>query len=235
MSIGIFDVHTSDYLASTYSSLLENGSDDIFFTPVENVREERQIREDKGVDVGYPFISFWRGPFSWDSEGFNRKLSTLGINFCFPSNVPEDTLRGSHFHFVPVTVTYDVNYLDNKNFRRAGVFNLKWMNNVEKNTTREYSLPVEDRDDDFKMNFQMRQAEDLTDNSDLERRNESGVEFRYTGEIEIKGLAVLAEFEDGEVSVEDRELIQKVMLDLFLENTEETSDDDILVRQIVEK
>lgn len=233
--IGIFDVAVGTYLDDVFGSVINNGTDSIFFSEPQLVREERQVREGKGVEVGYPFISYWRSPFAFDEDNFNRKLQTLGVSFCLPSTDIEETLEGVFFRFVHVETTYTVNFYEGKNFRNATIFNLEWVDAVENDRERSFTLPVKDREDDLELKYTMNLASDLTDNSDIERRYEKGVNFRYTGDITVNGMAALATLQDGELDPERRQAINEVMLCLFLENEKETDEDDILVQQIIEK
>lgn len=218
---GAFDTYTAQGLATIFGDVLNNGMEDIIFQPPDNAIE---FRKSERGDYDFPFISMWRGPGNLDSDQFNMAMACDGINVMLPGDDPEvdDSV---HIKLLPVQLTYSVTYWDGQNLPRANLFNFEWLLHTRQKAKIDVEFPFEtsqgNKSDTFTFQQQYQFSEELTDNSGIERRFESGAMFRYDGELVTTGYVF--------ASPTEQTLIRDITLNFFLERmTNET-----LVRQLL--
>jgi hypothetical protein len=210
--IGFFDTEFGIKLAETFSEPLldqrpqTDPKEHIIFAPPDLAVERRY---DQSGDYDFPFISYFREPFG-HGEQVNMKLESEGIDVHLASQNPE--VDPSHYLKVyPVDLTYEVHYWDGKHQRRVNQFNWQWVQYYP-NIPFEFRVPFDkittNVDGDW-THTQSAMMGDLTDNSDLARMSEEGVQIQYTGEVNLDAFGLVFEGRN--------ELIKEVILNYYIE------------------
>jgi hypothetical protein len=172
-----------------FPSLLEFGTDDIIFAPVDLAigrRRDRQIEDNQANvlkpsgELDLPFISIYREPLNSFPEWRNFPLAANNRICPDPDGSGGVNVTGNAFE-AEYTLEFWADLQSD-----ANEFNRRWLQILEAEQTFGFDIDVDGIDGSLEFQYMM-ELGNLIDNSDLARQHDHGADIRYTGEITVPG------------------------------------------------
>lgn len=235
MSIGYsyFHISFNRWLGNYFESLLENGMADVHYCPPDvalnrrldrkgidpdrYLQEDGDLTEEEKEEVkelyDFPFISFYNNAVGYAENLANYPNQANGLNVTIP-NVGNENVE-----IDPVRIDYEVNYWDTDGSRKSE-WNRLWNKNFP---SKEVGLqyPITDDGNNLIVGNMQGIPEEPTDNSDIERMYETGVQFRMTAKMTFESYHL-----DIDTTSEELYEIQEINMNMYIEEVE-----DVLVDQ----